>query len=258
MKINTLIIGLFASIISSKICSGTMGAESNSSGCTYKNSNNAQKLITLSIGPAWNKNGTTQTLNLLPNLSNTYYAKHNRNILPFGEIFLGVQNRLNHLLYNQIGLEIGGGSKAELKGNIFEYNNPKLNNATYSYNISELRFLAKTKFLIDIDYYGTMPFISAGLGLGFNKSYNFVISPVSQVEVSNQLFTTRTKNVLTYMLGFGLEEKLNDNWRSSIGYEFADWGTSQLGKAKIQKNGYGLLVNNVHINAILLSLTYIT
>lgn len=259
MKKNKTLIAYLIAIISNSVWSGTMGDyNSPDAMCANKGANVLQKFITLSIGPAWSNNGNTQTLHLQPDIEKTYSANFHSNILPYGEIFLGVQYRLNHTLFDQLGIEIAGGGRAELKGSIWEDANPNFNNYNYTYNISELRVMAKTKLLMDINYYGTMPFITAGVGIGFNQSSDFTITPKIQEEVAAPAFNTSTKNVLTYALGFGLQERLSDNLQASIGYEFADWGTSQLAKADGQTVGNGLLINNVYINSILLSLTYIT
>lgn len=259
MKKNKALIAYLITIISNSVWSGTMGEYNSPDAlCSDNTARTLQKVITFSIGPAWSNNGNSQTLYLQSDIEKTYSATFHSNILPYGEIFLGIQHRLNKILFNQLGIEVAGGGKAELKGSIWEDANPNFNNYAYTYNINELRVMAKTKLLMDINYYDTMPFITAAVGIGFNQSYGFTITPKIEQEVPAPAFNTSTQNVLTYALGFGLQERLNDNWRASIGYEFADWGKSQLAKADGQTIGNGLVVNNVYINSVLLSLTYIT
>ncbi len=258
MKKNKALIAYLAVLISNSIWSGTMGTYTPDSVCSDNLANVLQKVITFSIGPAWSNNGKTQTLYLQSDIEKTYSANFHSNILPYGELFLGIQNRLNHMLYDQLGIEIAGGGEAKLRGNIWEDADPLFNNYRYTYAISEMRIMAKGKLLMDIDYYGTMPFITAAVGLGLNQSSGFAITPLIEEEVPAPAFNTSTQNVLTYAFGFGLQESLGDNWKASIGYEFADWGKSQLAKADGQTIGNGLVINNVYINSVLLSLTYIT
>lgn len=259
MKKNKAFIAYLIATVTSNVWSGSMGNyNSPDSTCSNKTSSVLQKVLTLSIGPAWSNNGETQTLYLQPDIEKTYSANFHSNILPYGAVFLGIQHRLNRVFFHQIGLEVAGGGKAELKGSIWEDADPNFNNYKYTYNINELRVMAKTKLLMDIDYYGTMPFITAAVGISFNNSFGFTITPKIEQEVPAPAFNDSTQNVLTYALGVGLQEKLNDKWFASIGYEFADWGKSQLAKANGQTTNNGLIINNVYINSVLVSLTYIT
>ena len=234
-----------------------MGEYKSDTYCASCRDNPLQQVITFSIGPAWSNNGKTQTLILQPDLEKTYSATFHSNILPYGELFFGFQKRLNSILYNQLGLEIAGGGEAKLRGDIWEDADPDFNNYRYTYAISELRVMARTKFLIDINYYGTMPYLTAGVGVGLNKSSGFAITPKIEEEVAPPPFNASTKTVVTYAFGVGLQESISDNWKASIGYEFANWGTSQLSKADGQTMGSGLIINNVYINSVLISLTYI-
>ena len=150
MKRNKAIIVYLAAIFSNIIWAGTMGEYKSDTYCASCRDNPLQQVITFSIGPAWSNNGKTQTLILQPDLEKTYSATFHSNILPYGELFFGFQKRLNSILYNQLGLEIAGGGEAKLRGDIWEDADPDFNNYRYTYAISELRVMARTKFLIDI------------------------------------------------------------------------------------------------------------
>jgi hypothetical protein len=58
--------------------------------------------------------------------------------------------------------------------------------------------------------------------------------------------------------GLFLREKpLNDHWTIGMGYEFTDWGKSQLGAASGQTSGEGLILNHVYVNQLLFSLSFV-
>ncbi len=73
----------------------------------------------------------------------------------------------------------------------------------------------------------------------------------------NSNFTNHTKTAFTYTLGAGVQKALNDHWQAGVGYEFADWGKSELGRALGQTMNSGLTLNHLYTNAVLLNLTYV-
>ncbi|MGL6035737.1 MAG: porin family protein, partial [Legionella sp.] len=60
-----------------------------------------------------------------------------------------------------------------------------------------------------------------------------------------------------YTVGAGLQKSLNDNWQVGVGYEFADWGKSQLASAPEQTLNSGLGLNHLYTNGVLLNVTYV-
>lgn len=265
-----VVIAYLSAILSQSVFAGTMGPEGDAEPCwgpadscsatpqPERTDYPMRQFLSLSIGPAWSNNGTTQTFYLQPNVQKTYSASFNSNILPYGELFLGVQKQLNTVFFSQLGLAIAGGSEAKLRGDIWEDADPNFNNFTYSYGVNELRITPKIKLLVDSGLYGTLPYVSAAIGVGFNKSREFTITPKIPEEVPPPLFGSNVNTVFTYALGIGLQEVLNEHWQASIGYEFADWGKSQLAPATGQTlNNNGLLINNLYINSVLLSIIYI-
>ena len=217
------------------------------------------RLISFSIGPAWSNNGQNQTLTLQPGVQDRYMATKKSNVFPYGEIFFGMEKQLNKSLFAQLGLEVGAGGTARFRGDIWQSANPNLVNYTYSYNVNEVRILAKMKLLADIKFYDTRPFVSVGLGGGFNHAYHFATQPTSPKSPPYvYTFNSNVTKTFAYTFGFGFDEVINAHWHAGIAYEFANWGQSQLAAANQQTIGEGLLVNNIYINAVLLNLTYVT
>lgn len=264
-----VVIACLSALLSGTAFAGTMGPEAESEPCwgpadsctatpqPERTDYPWQQATSLSIGPAWSNNGSTQTFFLQPGVSKTYSATFNSNILPYGELFLGMQKQLNPMFFSQMGLAIAGGSEAKLRGDIWEDADPNFNNFTYSYGVTEVRITAKGKLLMDSGLYGTRPYVSAAAGVGFNNTHAFTISPNIIEEVPAPVFESKVNTVFTYAFGIGLQEVLSEHWQAGIGYEFANWGKSQLARATGQTLNNGLLINNIYINSVLLNITYI-
>lgn len=60
-----------------------------------------------------------------------------------------------------------------------------------------------------------------------------------------------------YTLSAGIQKALNSRWQVGAGYEFADWGQSQLGRASGQTLNSGLSLKHLYTNGILFNLTYV-
>ncbi len=255
-------VAVFSSFLTNTLWAGEMGSDSEVEPCwgpaeacsappaAIRFTQN--RLFAFSIGPAWSRNGQSQTLTLQPGVVNTYSAKIENNVFPYMEALIGMERQLSQMVYAQLGVEVGGGSTARFRGTITQANNPNYNEDTYSYNVNELRVLAKGKVLFDLNFYATRPFLSAGIGMGFNHAYSYATQPSSSF-----IFKANTKMALASTLGVGFEEVINDHWHAAIGYEFANWGRSQLDAATNQSTTPGLVENNIYINSVLISLLYL-
>jgi opacity protein-like surface antigen len=255
-------IAFLAIMLSGESFAGTMGSDSSWERKECPTGQNCTsypwaKVLSFSIGPAWSNNGKTQTFYLQQDIQKTYSATFHSNILPYGALFLGAQKQIQPSIFAQFGIEVAGGGEAKLRGDIYEDADPAFNNYRYTYGVTELRVALKTKLLVDIDYYGTMPYLTGAVGLGVNKSSGFAITSKIYEEVPAPDFASNTTKVLTFAFGIGLQESLTDNLKASIGYEFADWGKSQLTRASGQTQNDGLIINNLYINSVLISLSYL-
>lgn len=213
-------------------------------------------IVTLSLGPIFEGAGNTQTFYLTSSTENTYSANHNTSALIDGEIFLGVQKVLRERLDGQIGLAVATTGNAPLSGNIWSEADVQLNNYTYNYSVNHTHVALKGKLLFDNDFILT-PCISGSLGIGFNHSYGFNNTPTIYEAVAMSNFSNNTTTAFTYTLGIGVERTLSSNWQMGVGYEFADWGKSQLGVAAGQTLNTGLSLSHLYTNGLLFNLTYL-
>lgn len=212
-------------------------------------------VATLSIGPAWSNSGQTQTFFLQPNIEKTYATNHNTSTIASGEIFLGKQHKLHEHLLGQLGLAVATTSNVNPSGSIWEDADPNFNNYTYDYNVSHTYVAVKGKMLTSA-WETVQPYISASLGAGFNNAHAFHITPKIEQEVPAPSFQSNTTTALSYTVGLGLQRAFTTHLSAGIGYEFSDWGKSQLNAATGQSLNKGLLLNHLYTNELQFSLSY--
>lgn len=213
-------------------------------------------LITLSLGPVWENAGETQTFFLAPNIEKTYAANNASHALIDGEIFLAIQKPLHEKVAGQIGLAVAATGNAALSGNIWDDGLSQFNNYNYDYQIQHTHVAVKGKLLADGDYL-VIPWINGSLGVGFNQAHNFNNKPTISEAIVMPNFANHTTTAFTYTLGVGLQRNINKHWQTGAGYEFADWGKSQLGRAAGQTLNNGLSLSHLYTNGFLLNLTYL-
>ena len=200
-------------------------------------------VATLSLGPVWESAGNTQTFYLAPNIEKTYAANHASHALVDGEFFLGIQKSIREKLEGQIGLAVATTGNASLSGNIWDDADALFNNYTYHYQVRHTHLALKGKLLADRGYSVT-PWVSGSLGVGFNQAHDFSNTPTISEAVVMSNFASNTTTAFTYNLGAGVQRHLNQHWQVGIGYEFADWGRSQLNRASGQSLNSGLSLSS--------------
>lgn len=248
MKYRRFISVGMASVLASNVLAGTMGPVETGRDWTW--------VGTISAGPTWARGGETQTFYLAPEIEKSYVARKSTNALASGEIFIGLQKTLPSLWQGQLGLAAATTGNAKLQGIIWDDADPQFDNYSYQYKIRHSRVALKGKLLKDCGYW-LMPWISASVGVGFNRAHDFTNTPLIFEAVPNSNFTDHTKTVLTYTLGAGVQKSLNNHWQVGMGYEFADWGKSELSRAVGQTLNSGLHLNHLYTNGVLFNLTYI-
>lgn len=237
-----------AGVLGSTAFAGTMGSVIPSKDWTWVGS--------VSAGPVWARGGETQTFYLAPEIEKTYAARISTNALASGELFLGIQKLLGSQWLGQLGLAAATTGNAKLQGVIWDDADPEFNNHSYQYKIRNSRIAVKGKLLLDKGYW-LMPWVSASLGVGFNRAHDFTNTPLIFEALPNPNFTNHTKTAFTYTLGAGVQKSISEHWQLGVGYEFADWGKSELGRASGQTLNEGLKLNHLYTNGVVLNLTYV-
>lgn len=248
MNKNSAVLVLSTSLLSGIALAGTMGSVTQQPDWTW--------VGTLSAGPVWERGGKTQTFYLAPDIEKTYAANQSTNALFDGEVFVGLQKGLSQTLQGQLGLAVAANSNASLSGMIWDAADPQFANYIYNYTIQHTQIAAKGKLLADADYW-LIPWVSASFGVGFNEAHSFNNAPTIFEALPNPNFASHSETTFTYTLGAGVQKALNAHWQVGVGYEFADWGKSQLGRAAGQTLNNGLTLNHLYTNGVLFNLTYL-
>ncbi len=214
------------------------------------------RVASIAAGPVWARDCETQTFYLAPEIEKTYASRKSTNALASGELFVGLQKSLTSQWLGQLGLAAATTGNAKLQGVIWDDADPEFNNHSYQYKIRNTHVAVKGKLLLDKGYWLT-PWVSASLGVGFNRAHDFTNTPLIFEALPNPNFTNHTKTAFTYTLGAGVQKSISEHWQLGVGYEFADWGKSELGRAHAQTMNSGLALNHLTTNGVLFNLTYI-
>lgn len=248
MNKKSAVITVAANLLAATALAGTMGPVTEQPSWTW--------VAALSADPVWERVGSTQTFYLTPEIEKSYVTSQSTHTLFDGEVFLGVQKTLSQTLQGQLGLAVAATSNANLSGVIWDDADPQFNNYTYSYKIQHTHAAAKGKLLADAGFW-FIPWVSASLGVGFNDAHGFHSTPTLFEALPTPDFSSHTQTSFTYTVGAGVQKALNEHWQIGAGYEFADWGKSQLGLAADQTLGSGLTLNHLYTNGVLFNLTYL-
>jgi len=248
MKKISLLLVLCTGLITSSTFADTTAAAAGNPDWTW--------VTTLSVGPAWESAGNTQTFYLTPEIEKSYVANKSTKTLLDGEVFLGIQKALSQNMQGQLGVAVAATSDANLSGVIWDDADPEFDNFTYNYKIQHTHVALKGKLLAEAGLWFT-PWLSGSLGVGFNRAYSFNNEPIIWEAVKTPNFSSHTQVAFTYTIGVGIQKALDKHYQIGLGYEFADWGKSQLGRAAEQTLNQGLTLNHLYTSAVLLNLTYL-
>jgi len=249
MKKHSVVMLLSASLLAGSALAGTMGPIS-------QTPPDWRWVSILSAGPVWERGGRMQTFNLTPAIERTYTADRDLHVILDGEVFGGVQKTLSQGIAGQIGLAVAAASNTRLSGSIWDDADPQFNNYVYRYHIQHTHIAVKGKLLAEKGYWLT-PWVSGSVGVGFNRAHAFENTPTIFETFPNPNFASHTKTDFTYTLGAGVQRALSAHWQAGVGYEFSDWGQSQLGRAQGQTLNSGLALHHLYTNGVLFNLTYL-
>ena len=211
-------------------------------------------VMTLSIGSSWAALGETQTFFLQSDIEKTYAANKQSNALVNGEFFVGWSRVVSPSFEGQFGLAAAIASSARGKGDIWEDADPAYNNFFYNYSVNHAHLAVKGKLIANTSK--IRPYVQGSLGVGLNRSHDFSMTPKIFEAVPAPAFTNHTTTAFAYTVGLGLQKAFNDHLQGGLGYEFADWGKSQLAPAFGQTTNSALQSCHLYTNQLQLSISY--
>lgn len=215
-------------------------------------------VVTLSGGAGVSNNvGRMQTFDLTPTIKKSYAPTGNRSSFFSGGLFIAKEKVLNDTITGQFGVELSSSSNAKSSGLIYTEANPQLDNHSYQYKINHSLLAAKGKLISTKKVANLSPWVSGSIGAGFNRAHSFSNTPLPGTgALANNNFSNKTTTTVSYSLSVGVEKAMNANWLLGIGYEFSDWGKSELGRAQGQTLNSGLSMNHLYTHNVLAQLTY--
>lgn len=214
--------------------------------------------LSMSVGPSWTSPGSTQSIALQPDVINTYVSQNpsNTNVLVNGEIFLGVQTYFFQQIQSQFGLAFYASSPAKLKGYIQVDGDPNFQNYADQYKINHEHIALKSKWIFE-NSFNISPYVTGGLGIGFNRAYGYSMTPLIFPAVPMPPFQSYTQVALSYSAGAGFQRALSKHLKVAVGYQFISWGACHLAPASEQTSSKGLSLNNLYTQGIEFNLTYL-
>lgn len=248
IAVNTSLVLLSLSFLNNEVLACALFLETPKPDCPW--------VSTFSGGVVWTREHSTQTLYITPDIEKIYTPNQITNELFYGEIFVGLKKRLSPILQGQLGLALAVASDTTLSGYVGDDADTEFNNHTYRYKIHHNHLAIKTKLLANRGY-GLLPWVSGGIGLGFNHAHAYINTPLFFEALATPNFTSHSQTTFSYTLGAGVQKSLTSHWQIGIGYEFSDWGKSQLGRAVAQTTPSGLTLNHLYTNGVLCNLTYL-
>jgi hypothetical protein len=213
------------------------------------------KIITLSAGPVWATGG--QDLALIPITPPLFGELHTNtsdtSLLGSGEIFFGLQRFYHPCWIGQLGIGVAGTSDADVTGVANVNGIPNV--YSYEYKVNHVRIELKGKLIAEKVTW-IQPYVSGSFGVGYNNSHYFESSPVNEFLFPAHHFENNTVWGFAYTVGAGVQKMVNPNWQIGVGYEFADWGKSNLGGNGLNF-GKGPELTHFYTHELLFSLSYL-
>ncbi len=203
-------------------------------------------VASISAGPAWESSGNTRnTFYLQPGIQKTFDSNKQATTLADSELFFGLQRILTPRLDGQLGVAIAFTSNAKFSGNVWDDADPDFSNFTYDYNVNHTHVVLKGKLLTDVNtntWLGCVkPWISGGVGAGFNIGSFPAAGTSGGAASAGSVSSSSDKKPPV-----------------GVGYEFADWGKSQLARAPGQTLGRGLWLNHIYTTGLMFNLTFVS
>lgn len=160
---------------------------------------------------------------------------------------------LNNLI---IGLGYHRFSTLNVNGTLEQGITPPFYSANYEYSLQLSQLLAEAKFQHtwrQVFY----PYLSAGIGAGFNLATQFNTTVPNYLTVT-PAFTNHKNTSLSYSLGLGIDTLVASNVTVGAGYVFSDLGSVGLGTGTIRSRVLAdyLKQSHLYMNTFLVQLNW--
>ncbi len=197
--------------------------------------------------------GTTEQVNLMGNLGNTYVpSKHwdNKTTVMFGAGATTYEK--NNVLVNT-GVRYFSTSDLLATGTVWQLNTPAFNNLTYSYRVKSDLILVEDA--VSWSRFILQPNFIVGLGYANNTVSQYQEKPLYRHAAPGlQSFTNDSTSQLAYEVGVGLDYLILKPAVIELAYRFVGAGKGYLGYSPIQNTKDRLSTGNIYYHTISLGI----
>lgn len=216
----------------------------------------------IKLGSGLSINGQSQAFYLKDGIETAYLADRKKTALFNAELFIGYQSPFIERQYAnfffQLGISLVTGSNINMEGDALDLANDNFDNFKYSYQVTHGHAAVKAKLFVSNEKKDIQFFTDLSLGFGANRSSSFILTQKDLAQVPPPLFTASTIiSSVIYTAGFGIQKVMPDNWAFGIGYEYSNWGKSELGKAAGQTLNTGIKVDGLYLHSVYISCSFI-
>ncbi len=224
-----------------------------------------QPVVILMGGAASSLGQQSQTLSFDNTVFN-YHPNHSSALVPLVGGFVGAEYAYNPLWTWQFGLAFYRTGDSSVNGE--ETQAPMLsldaiNTWNYHYKISSTQLFFENKLFFN-GQQRYHPYVLIGLGEGFNRAFDFQVTPQNSGEVATATFGSNTANDFIYMVGLGLDIDVVKQLRLGLGYRYVYLGKTEFGNGILDTGAGGnvfslpgLQFNGSYNQEVLAQLTYL-
>lgn len=217
-----------------------------------------QPVFTLTTGASISQLGQSQSFTPLDLCSYRYNPKGSPSANSVWGGFAGAEIKHTTSWMLVVGLSYYQPTNLKTKGNLTQGADPFSDDIyQYRYKTQSQQLVAESK-LYWITNKHIEPFLMFGMGIAFNKTFDYQTS-VPPFLGFTPTFSTHSQNNFTYAVGPGLDVKVAQSFRVGVAYRFADLGATNTGNGQID----GIPISNtlkqsrLYANQFLVQLTFI-
>lgn len=181
----------------------------------------------IDVAVLFSKLGTTQDVNLLGSMGDTYVATKDRKSTATAIFGLGVRTYNTNPFTFNTSVRYIPIPKTELQGNVWQLKSSRFNNLAYTYKLQSDVFFAEN--IASWTRYAIQPGLILGLGGARHKVGYYHVTPLNN-RASNALgaFGNATRTQLAYEVGAALDYPCKHTVLE-LAYRFMDLGQGHLG-----------------------------
>lgn len=187
-----------------------------------------------------------------------YYASKKTVSSGIWDVLLAAERALNAAWILQTGIDYNQSTPFTAKGYFVQGADVQsADTYGYHYKVEARQLLVNGKLLYALNT-RLHPYLFAGLGASFNRTYNYTNTTPINLTFS-RMYLNNSHTSFSYALGIGVDADITSQLRVGIGYRYAGLGTVRLGNAYIDTTPVTetLSRSNIQANEMLVQLSWL-